>query len=205
VATLSAPSEGILLTHFIVSRNVEKARDFYVDVLGGEVVRHGQPTIVSLANAWITINIGAGPTEDKRTITLEAPPDPDRVTSFLNIRVADIDAVYRDWTSRGADVLTPPIDRGVEIRCYMRDPDGHLIEVGQLVRGTADPILLADERAQDSFRLVPAARCRAIVSITGGQHGRDGNYSDRLPASVECPCERARGRRTRRVDDGVLD
>jgi lactoylglutathione lyase len=27
--------------------------------------------------------------------------------------------------------LTPPKDHGREIRCYMRDPDGHLIEVGQ--------------------------------------------------------------------------
>ncbi|HVH30206.1 MAG TPA: VOC family protein, partial [bacterium] len=35
--------------------------------------------------------------------------------------------------ARGAAFLTPPIDRGSEIRCYMRDPDGHLIEVGQVV------------------------------------------------------------------------
>jgi hypothetical protein len=30
--------------------------------------------------------------------------------------------------------VTPPIDRGAEIRCYMRDPDGYLIEVGQATR-----------------------------------------------------------------------
>jgi catechol 2,3-dioxygenase-like lactoylglutathione lyase family enzyme len=132
---LPAPSEGILLTHFIVSRDVERSRDFYVNVLGGEVVHDGQPTIVALANAWVTINVGGEPTDDKPTVTLEAPSDPDRVTSFLNIRVADIEAVFQEWTSRGARFLTPPIDRGVELRCYMRDPDGHLIEVGQLVRG----------------------------------------------------------------------
>jgi catechol 2,3-dioxygenase-like lactoylglutathione lyase family enzyme len=132
---LPAPSEGILLTHFIVSRDIETSRRFYVNVLGGEVVREGEPTIVALANAWVTINVGGGPTEDKPTVTLEAPSDLDRVTSFLNIRVADIEAVYQEWTSRGAHFLTPPIDRGVELRCYLRDPDGHLIEVGQLVRG----------------------------------------------------------------------
>jgi len=49
----------------------------------------------------------------------------------LNIRVADIAAVYADWSAKGAQFLTEPIDRGPEIRCYLRDPDGHLIEVGQ--------------------------------------------------------------------------
>jgi hypothetical protein len=93
--------------------------------------RDGEPTIVALANGWIIINIGGGPTDDKPTVTLEPPPDPDRVSSFLNIRVADIRAIYDDWSARGAEFLTPPQDRGREIRCYLRDPDGHLIEVGQ--------------------------------------------------------------------------
>jgi catechol 2,3-dioxygenase-like lactoylglutathione lyase family enzyme len=57
----------------------------------------------------------------------------DCTSGFLNIRVADIAAVYKEWSARGAKFLTPPINRGNEIRCYMRDPDGHLIEVGQLV------------------------------------------------------------------------
>ena len=59
------------------------------------------------------------------------PSDPYRVEAFLNIRVADIEKVYKELSSKGATFLTPPIDRGAEIRCYMRDPDGHLIEVGQ--------------------------------------------------------------------------
>jgi catechol 2,3-dioxygenase-like lactoylglutathione lyase family enzyme len=70
---------------------------------------------------------------DKPKVTLEPAADPDRVSGLLNIRVADIAAMYRLWSARGATFLTLPIDRGREIRCYMRDPDGHLIEVGQLV------------------------------------------------------------------------
>jgi catechol 2,3-dioxygenase-like lactoylglutathione lyase family enzyme len=131
MAEFPAPREGIALTHFIVSDDVERSRHFYADVLGGEVVLEGEPTIVALANGWIIINVGGGPTEDKPTVTLRAPSDPDRVSAFLNIRVADIEAIYADWSSRGAKFLTPPIDRGREIRCYLRDPDGHLIEVGQ--------------------------------------------------------------------------
>jgi catechol 2,3-dioxygenase-like lactoylglutathione lyase family enzyme len=128
------PDEGILLTHFIVSDDVERSRRFYTDVLGGESVREGEPSFVALANSWIIINAGGGPTEDKPTVTLETPPDPDRISSFLNIRVADIQAVYADWSERGATFLTPPQDREAEIRCYVRDPDGHLIEVGQTKR-----------------------------------------------------------------------
>ena len=130
----TAPTEEIVLTQFIVSSNVERSRRFYTEVLGGETVLEGEPTVVALANGWIIINIGGGPTDDKPTVTLEPPSDQDRVSAFLNIRVADIHAVYEEWSGRGAEFVTPPIDRGREIRCYIRDPDGHLIEVGQSTR-----------------------------------------------------------------------
>jgi catechol 2,3-dioxygenase-like lactoylglutathione lyase family enzyme len=140
MAEFPAPREGIILTHFIVAEDVERSRAFYTDVLGGEVVLEGEPSIVQLANGWMIINVGGGPTDDKPEVILEPPADPNRVSSFLNIRVADIEAVYEEWGSRGAGFVTPPIDRGREIRCYVRDPDGHLIEVGQStgVGGGAD-------------------------------------------------------------------
>ena len=121
----------IALTHFIVSGDVERSRRFYTDVLGGQTVMAGEPSIVALANSWIIINVGGGPTDDKPTVVLETPPDPNRTSSFLNIRVSDINAVYAEWSARGAQFLTPPKVHQSEIRCYIRDPDGHLIEVGQ--------------------------------------------------------------------------
>ena len=133
MAGFPAPAEGFLVTYFIVSRDVARSRRFYTEVLGGETVLEGEPTIVALANGWVTISLAGGPTDDKPTVTLEPPSDPDRVSGFMNIRVADINAAYQQWSARGAEFLTPPMDHGVEIRCYMRDPDGHLIEVGQLV------------------------------------------------------------------------
>ena len=90
---------------------------------------------MALANRWIIINVGGGPTDDKPAVTLEASSDPDRVSSFLNIRVRDIHAVYAEWSARRAECLTPPKQHQYEIRCYIRDPDGYLIEVGQ----TTDP------------------------------------------------------------------
>src|SRR5262245_43526714 len=125
VAEFPAPAEGILLTHLIVSSDVERSRRFYTEVLGGEAVLEGEPSIVALANGWITINLGGGPTEDKPTVTLEPPPDPDRVPSFLNIRVADIAARYKERSDRGAELLTPPIDRSPQLLSYMPHPDAH--------------------------------------------------------------------------------
>src|SRR4051794_41005248 len=131
--------DDLVLAHFIVSGDVGRSRRFYTEVLGGKTVVGGEAddavTYVALANSWIIINGGGGPTEDKPTVTLETPPDPDRASSFLNIRVADIQAVYAEWSARGAQFLTPPKQHQYEIRCYIRDPDGHLIEVGQ----TTDP------------------------------------------------------------------
>jgi len=137
MADFPAPETGIVLTHFLVSQDVARSKHFYADVLGGEVVLEGEPTVVALANGWIIINGGGPPTEDKPNVTLTAP-DPHTASSFLNIRVADIHGVYTDWTAKGAEFLSAPIDRGAELRCYLRDPDGHLIEVGQTNRDFLD-------------------------------------------------------------------
>ncbi len=137
MAELAAPTEQIVLAHFIVSDDVDRSRRFYTEVLGGKEVFSGPGglTYVALSNTWIIINVGGGPTDDKPEVTLETPRDPNRVGSFLNIRVADIQAVYAEWSARGAQFLTPPKQHQYEIRCYIRDPDGYLIEVGQ----TTDP------------------------------------------------------------------
>ena len=142
---MSTIEDQMVLAHFIVSDDVERSLRFYTDVLGGRAVISGESgdevTYVALANSWVIINVGGGPTDDKPTVTLETPPDPDRVSSFLNIRVADIQAVYDEWTARGAEFLTPPKRHETEIRCYVRDPDGYIIEVGQttLARGWRPP------------------------------------------------------------------
>jgi catechol 2,3-dioxygenase-like lactoylglutathione lyase family enzyme len=72
-------------------------------------------------------------------VILETPPDLNRMSSFMNLRVADIWACYKDWSAKGAHFLTEPLDNhGHELRCYMRDPDGYLIEVGQYTQAAID-------------------------------------------------------------------
>ena len=126
----------MLATHFVVAGDIETTARFYSDILGGEVVwravHPGAPTYVKFSNIWIGINAGGGPTPDKPEIILDVHDDPNRFDTFLNLRVADIHAVYDEWRANGAEFLTPPIDnQGYELRCYLRDPDGRIIEVGQ--------------------------------------------------------------------------
>jgi len=125
------PKEGIVLTHFLTVADVARSADFYTRIIGGKVVRSGEPSIIQLANSWVIVNVGGGPTDDKPTVTLRPPENPNEATSFMNIRVADVWSCYKDWGSKGAEFLTEPKNHEREIRCYMRDPDGYLIEVGQ--------------------------------------------------------------------------
>ena len=131
VASLPAPAEGIVVTMFITVRSVARSRDFYSRILGGTVVLEENPCIVKLSNSWILMNPGGPPTPDKPGISVVNYEPGDTTSIFLNLRVADIQACYQEWKSKGAEFVTPPIDREAEIRCYMRDPDGYMIEVGQ--------------------------------------------------------------------------
>jgi catechol 2,3-dioxygenase-like lactoylglutathione lyase family enzyme len=129
------PHEGFTITHFITVADIERSARWYEKVLGGRILSLGDTKGASghiqIANTWLIVNVGGGPTPDKPSITLSVPSDPNTVNSFLNIRVADIQACYELWKSRGAEFITEPIDKYGEIRCYIRDPDGYIIEVGE--------------------------------------------------------------------------
>jgi lactoylglutathione lyase len=131
-----APMEGFVITQFLIVSDQDRSRDFYQMLFDGTVVLERDPVILRVANSWLILNEGGGPTDDKPTVTLTTPPDPDRSSGFLNVRVADIGKVYEDWSAKGVQFLTEPKDHGREIRAYVRDPDGHLIEVGQSTRAS---------------------------------------------------------------------
>lgn len=102
---LPAPSEGIIATLFITVRKVAQSREFYSRVLGGKVVLEENPCMVKLANTWIIMNPGGGPTPDKPGISVVNYEPDDTRSIFLNLRVADIDACYREWRSAGQSLL----------------------------------------------------------------------------------------------------
>ena len=127
------PKEGMSIAHFLTVADVERSARYYEKVFGARILTMGDgnaPPYLQLANIWMILNVGGGPTPDKPTVTLSVP-DPNHLSSFMNFRVADIQACYELWKSRGAEFITEPIPKYGEIRCYIRDPDGYIIEVGQ--------------------------------------------------------------------------
>jgi len=127
------PREGMSIAHFLTVADIERSARYYEKVFGARILSLGDgnaPGYVQIANTWLILNVGGGPTPDKPSITLSVP-DPNHINSFMNIRVADIQACFSLWTSRGANFITPPLDKYGETRCYIRDPDGYIIEVGQ--------------------------------------------------------------------------
>jgi lactoylglutathione lyase len=74
---------------------------------------------------------GGEPSADKPDVTFAAPTDPKTVSHAMTIRVPDCQAAYETLKARGAEFITPPYDWGAEIRCFFRDPDGHLFEISQ--------------------------------------------------------------------------
>ena len=126
-------AEGVAVTHLLIARDVERSRRFYVDVLGAKTLMEGPPSILRFYNTWLVLSTEGGPTDDKPDVVAAAPLDAHTLTSALNLRVADIYEVYSRWSVRGAEFLTSPRVHPSEIRCYLKDPDGHLIEVGQTI------------------------------------------------------------------------
>jgi lactoylglutathione lyase len=135
------PEPEFIVTVTLIVNDIKRSTAFYRDVFGAIVLHKGEPTFLRLGNVWLIINRGGGPTDDKPTVLASPPQHPDVLSSFINLRVADIAHCYELWRSRGANFVTEPKVHASEIRCYIRDPDGYLIEVGQTT-STATPFEL---------------------------------------------------------------
>ena len=129
------PKDGFSVAYFLTVADVNRSTRFYERVFGARILSRGDsngaPGYIQIANTWLIVNVGGGPTPEKPSVTLSVPPDPNKLSSFMNIRVADIQACYELWKSRGAEFITEPRDHYGETLCYIRDPDGYIIEVGQ--------------------------------------------------------------------------
>jgi predicted enzyme related to lactoylglutathione lyase len=125
------PETGAVLTTLLIVRDVDRSREFYERVLDATLIRKRDPCILRFQNSYIVINGEGGPTDDKPNVQAQAPSNANTLSCAMNIRVRDVRATYEQWRARGGEFLTPPKDHPLEIRCYLRDPDGYLIEVGQ--------------------------------------------------------------------------
>jgi len=132
------PAEGMELTHLLVVADPERSRAFYQDVLGAEVFReYGTSVVLRFLGTWLLLVSGGPPTVDKPGVRFAPPADPATVAHEMTIRVPDCHAAYATLLARGAEFLTPPVTYEWEVRCFFRDPDGHLLEISEARATTA--------------------------------------------------------------------
>ena len=63
---------------FITVADIDRSADFYEKVFGGRILSRGDSKGASghiqIANTWLIVNVGGGPTPDKPSVTLSVPP-----------------------------------------------------------------------------------------------------------------------------------
>ncbi len=129
------PTEGMELTHILVIGDMEASKHFYMNILGAELYREygGTSCVLKFQGSWLLLVTGGEPTKDKPDVIFAPPDTPNNVSHAMTIRVPDCHNAYEVLKARGAEFLTPPVDWGAEIRCFFRDPDGHLFEISEAV------------------------------------------------------------------------
>ena len=103
---LPFPERGLVLTHFVTVRDRPGLGSSRPTSSAGRWCGRRTRPWSRVANGWIIINPGGGPTPDKPDVTLTPPEPGDPVSAFLNVRVADIAAFYADAFAKGARLLT---------------------------------------------------------------------------------------------------
>ena len=127
------PAPDMALTHILVVGDIAVSRDWYRDVLGARLFREygGSSAVFDFNGTWLLLVTGGGPTADKPNVTFAAPATDQVLSHSFTIRVADCRQAYNTLLGRGAKFLAPPYDWGAELRCFFRDPDGHLFEISE--------------------------------------------------------------------------
>ena len=119
----------------LVVEDLDRALEFYTGVLGLPLGHRSGP-YAQLATGRTRIALFAREAMAQTLGTELAAPEPHAPAFELGFKVRDVDAAFRELVAAGAPSVTPPTDRPWGQRtAYVRDPDGHLIELaGDLPR-----------------------------------------------------------------------
>ena len=62
------PREGISIAYFLTVADIDRSARYYETVFGARILSRGDgnaPGYVQIANTWLILNVGGGPTPDK--------------------------------------------------------------------------------------------------------------------------------------------
>lgn len=115
----------------LVVADLDRALAFYCDLLG-LALGHRSGPYAQLATGATRVSLYE---RSAMASTLGHDLDPPSLQApgfELGFKVDDCDAVYDELVSGGATPAVPPTDRDWGQRtAYVRDPDGHLVELAQ--------------------------------------------------------------------------
>ena len=128
------PEPGMELTTILVVSDIDKSKEFYLNILGADLFREygGTSVVLKFLGSWILLVTSGEPTPDKPEVYFEPADNPNSVSHSFTIRVPNCQRAYEALSSLGAEFIAPPYDWGPEIRCFFKDPDGHLFEISEI-------------------------------------------------------------------------
>ncbi|HET8564021.1 MAG TPA: VOC family protein [Candidatus Binatia bacterium] len=126
---LTAPDYVILIVE-----DLDRALRFYTEVLGLSL-GHRSGEYAQLDTGSTRLGLYTRSAMAKTLGRSLTPPPPEMPGFEIGFKVADVDAGFSELVARGATAVVPPTDRFWGQRtAYVRDPDGHLIELAQDLR-----------------------------------------------------------------------
>jgi len=120
----------------LIVEDMDRALRFYTDVLGLRL-GHRSGDYAQLDTGATRLGLYTRGAMAK-TLGMSLKPPSHNAPGFeIGFKVPDVGEAFAELVGRGASAVMPPTDRPWGQRtAYVRDPDGHLIELAQDIRST---------------------------------------------------------------------
>jgi predicted enzyme related to lactoylglutathione lyase len=113
----------------LFAHDIDRSKAFYTETVG-------LPVIVEISGpGFVALQPAQGSTlalQDAATAPAELVGTPGGVE--IGLEVQDVDAVWRDWSAKGVQIVEEPHDQPFGRTFRARDPEGHLLNVYRLAR-----------------------------------------------------------------------
>ena len=118
------PREGFTVAHFLTVADIDRSTRFYEKVFGGRILSRGDsegaPAYIQIANTWLLVNVGGGPTPDKPSVICVSPTSGPATSMGRQRSVLSFRAIRQ--SVRIADVAAKTSSVQIEQKSYEMPP-----------------------------------------------------------------------------------